>query len=127
VALRRIYRQNYNTNSVAVSTYRLAGQESLLRRPPWTPRSWFALDAGYSKLHLGTSYPVLLFLQTTSSLRDSIRPYISKHSRLPILARDSQSGKRAELYVGYTITKGYRRWSRSGRRRGTTDPKLCYC
>jgi hypothetical protein len=45
---------DYENNSVLVSTF-ASHSRSYAANGSWTPRAWFSLDAGYSKMHLNTA------------------------------------------------------------------------
>ena len=54
------YRQNYNTNSVTLSTHS-ARARNYSFDASWAPRAWLAFDAGYSRLHLNTVSGIAFF------------------------------------------------------------------
>jgi hypothetical protein len=113
------YRQNYNNNSVAVSTYSNRARNFSFDAS-WTPNSSFALDAGYSKLHLDTVSGIAFF--ANSQLIKGLNAiYISNIHAANIGARIAIK-KMAELYVGYTITKDTGDGRGSPAPPGTTDP-----
>jgi hypothetical protein len=96
------YRQNYNTNSVTLSAYSSRARNYSLDAS-WTPRGWFAFDAGYAKLHLDTVSGIAFFgggilNQGFNSI------YLSNIHAVNFGARFA-IGKRADLYTGYSITR----------------------
>jgi hypothetical protein len=97
------YRQSYNNNSVSLSSYSSHSRD-YFANATWTPRTWFSLDAGYSKLHLDTLGGLVFFagapfgtMQTGESL------YISNIHAANLGARIGLR-KYADLYLGYNIT-----------------------
>ena len=96
------YRQNYNTNSVSLSTHS-ARARSYSFDSAWSPGGWLSFDAGYSKIHLDTVSGIAFFgggslVQGLSSVYISNAHVGNFGARLAIK-------KRADLYLGYTITK----------------------
>jgi hypothetical protein len=96
------YLQDYNTNSVSLSIHSSRAR-SYSFNASWTPHSWFSLDAGYSKLHLNTVSGIAFFaggqeIQGLNSI------YISNIHAANLGARFAIK-KRADLYLGYTITR----------------------
>ena len=91
-------RENYNTNSVALASYashaRTHGVDAA-----WTPRQWFSIDAGYSKLHLDTAGGIAYFASGQFPSGQSI--YIS-NLHVASLSAHFDVRKRADLLVGYS-------------------------
>jgi hypothetical protein len=54
-------RANYNINSISVTEHSSRARSYWLDAS-WTPRPWFGIDAGYSKLHLNTLSGIAYFL-----------------------------------------------------------------
>jgi hypothetical protein len=96
------YQQNYNTNSVTLSAYSSRARNYSFDGS-WTPRGWFALDAGYSKLHLDTASGLAFF--AGGSLLSGINTIYVSNVHLVSFGARFALGKRADLYTGYTITK----------------------
>ena len=69
ILLAGVYRQNYNNNSVTLSTHSLRSRQ-YSASGTWTPRGWFALDAGYMKLHLDTVSGLAFFAGAPAGLAD---------------------------------------------------------
>ncbi len=103
------YKQYYNLNPPMSFSNFSSHSRSYNANASWTPRSWFALDASYSKQHLDTLDGLAFFSALTPLSASQLQTgfsslYISNiHSgnmgvRLAL-------GKRADLYAGYTITK----------------------
>ena len=113
------YRQNYNTNSVTLSTYSSRAR-SYSFDSAWSPGGWLSFDAGYSKIHLDTVSGVAFFgggslIQGLNSVYISNAHVANFGARLAIK-------KRADLYVGYTITKDTGDGRSAPAPAGTTDP-----
>jgi hypothetical protein len=92
---------DYNENSVTVSAYSshnriYSGSVSC------TPRSWFALDANYSKLHLDTLGGIAFFAQS-QLFQNQVSYYVSNIHSGTLSARLSR--KRADLYLGYSVVQ----------------------
>jgi hypothetical protein len=99
------YQENYNNNSIVVTSYS-SHARNYSADASWMAKSGFSFDASYSKLHLdslagiaffaGTPFPSLI------SNLDSI--YISNIHALNLGVRIALL-KRADLYLGYNLTK----------------------
>jgi len=90
-------RTNYNTNSVSLSAYS-SHSRNYSADASWTPREWFSLDAGYSKLHLNTAGGIAYFLQ--GDLVNGTSIYISNIHAVNAGARFNVK-RRADIYVGF--------------------------
>lgn len=91
-------RSDYNENSATLSSYSshtriYSGSVS------WTPRSWFALDATYSKSHVDTLGGIAFFAQA-QLFQNQVSYYISNIQSGTLTARLTL--KRADLYLGYS-------------------------
>jgi hypothetical protein len=93
--------ENYNTNSVSISTY-ASHSRNYTANAAWTPRDWFGLDAGYSKLHLDTVGGIAYFANAQFIQGDSV--YIS-NLHIATLTGRFDLKKRADLFVGYSHTQ----------------------
>ena len=103
------YKQNYNLNpAMSFSTYS-SHARTYNANASWTPRSWFALDASYSKQHLDTLDGLAFFSQTSPSGRSQLQTGYSSLYISNIHSGNAGArivlGRRADLYAGYTITK----------------------
>jgi hypothetical protein len=90
----------------------------------WTPKGWFSLDASYNKLH-NDSDTLLAFFAGAPGFRDTLQAdnsvYISNiHSAN--LGMRFGIRKRADLYVGYSITKDVGDGRATPAPVNTTDP-----
>ena len=105
VQLSTSYKQVYNVNApVALSTYS-SHSRNYSANASWAPKDWFALDAGYMKMHLDTVGGIAYFAGTgRATLQEGNSLYLSNVHAANLGARFAVA-KRADLYVGYTITK----------------------
>jgi hypothetical protein len=89
----------HNTNSVTLSEHS-SRSRNYTADASWTPRSWFALDAGYAKLHLDT-LTGLAFFASNQLVTGERSYYVSNvHSTncgLRFVVRD-----RLTVYLGYS-------------------------
>jgi hypothetical protein len=92
-------RSNYNTNSVSLSSSSSHGRNYSFDGS-WMPTGWFAVDAGYSKLHLDTASGIFYFLPSGFAATGNQSIYISNIHSGNLGAR---LGIRriADLYLGY--------------------------
>jgi hypothetical protein len=95
-------RENYNSNSVSLSSY-ASHSRNYNADASWTPRSWFALDTGYSKLHLDSAGGIVYFANG-QPLNGQESLYASNLHVANILARFDLRG-RADFMAGYTHTQ----------------------
>jgi hypothetical protein len=98
LSLSAFSRVQYNTNSVSLSVHG-ARSRNYAVNGTWTPAEWFALDAGYGKIHLDTATGIVYFAAGELTPGSSI--YISNVHTGHLTARLSLLG-RADLYVGYS-------------------------
>ncbi|MBZ5610932.1 MAG: hypothetical protein LAP38_21925 [Acidobacteriia bacterium] len=95
-------RENYNTNSVSLSSY-ASHSRNYSADASWTPRNWFALDAGYSKLHLDTAGGIDYFANG-QSITGQQSIYVSNLHIANLSARFALN-KRADFLAGYSHTQ----------------------
>jgi len=93
---------NYNTNSVALSSF-ASHARNYSANASWIPRDWFSIDAGYSKLHLNTAGGIAYFA-TSQFVTGEQSIYISNIHAANLSARFDFK-KRADLVVGYNHTQ----------------------
>jgi hypothetical protein len=113
------YRQDYNTNSITLSVHSSHARNYSFNAS-WTPRAWFSLDAEYSKLHLD-SVSGIAFFANGQDIQGLNSVYISNLHAANLGARFAIK-KRADLFVGYTITRDAGDGRASPVLLGTTDP-----
>jgi hypothetical protein len=102
VQLSTTYKQVYNVNAPVVLSAYSAHSRNYSANASWAARDWFALDAGYMKLHLDTISGIAYFAGTRT-LQESNSLYLSNVHAANFGARFA--ARRADVYVGYTITK----------------------
>jgi hypothetical protein len=117
------YQQVYNVNApVALSAYS-SHTRNYSANASLALKDWWSLDASYMKLHLDTVGGIAYFAGIgRPTLQDGISLYISNVHAANFGARFAVT-KRADLYVGYTITKDTGD-GRSTPTAGVTDPTL---
>lgn len=99
------YQENYNNNSIVITAYS-SHARTYSADASWSAKPWLSLDASYSKLHLDTLGGVAFFAGAPVARlvtgQESI--YISNIHAANLGAR-IPLGTRADLYLGYNITK----------------------
>ncbi len=95
------YREKYNTNSASFSSHSSRGRNYSFDAS-WASSAKFALDAGYSKMHLDTVSGIAFF--GAGALLANNSYYVSNLHSLNVGARVAPH-KRAEFYGGYSMTK----------------------
>ena len=96
------YKQNYNNNSISITAYSSHARD-YNASASWTPRDWFALDAGYSKLHLDSLSGIAFFITGLPQVFSN-QVYISNIHAANLIARFTVM-KRVDLFAGYSITR----------------------
>ena len=97
------YLENYNNNSILITAYS-SHSRTYTGIASWNAKSWLAVDASYSKLHLDTVGGMAFFAGIPATLMNAQSIYISNiHAgnlglRFPVTSR-------ADFYVGYNITR----------------------
>jgi hypothetical protein len=98
------YRQAYNNDSITLTSYS-SHARSYFANFSWAARDWLSFDAGYSKLHLDTLGGLAFFAGSPrATARTGTSLYISNIHAGNLGIRFSLK-KRADLYVGYNITR----------------------
>ena len=117
------YKQFYNINGLASFSVYASHSRNYTANASYSLSDWFSLDASYMKLHLDTLSGIAYFSgNIRSQLQSGSSLYISNVHAGNLGARIA-IGKRADLYVGYTITKDTGD-GRSTATEGVTDPAL---
>ncbi|HLY20787.1 MAG TPA: hypothetical protein VKR61_26355 [Bryobacteraceae bacterium] len=115
------YKQNYNNNSISLTAYS-SHARNYSANVTWTPRDWFAVDASYAKLHLDALSGIAFFAGLPQvSPYASNQIYISNIHAGNLGARFTVA-KRADVYVGYSITRDTGDGRGSASPSGATDP-----
>ena len=103
------YKQFYNLNPpFSLSNYS-SRSRSYSGNASWAPRTWFVLDASYNKQHLDTLDGLQFFSQvssqTASILQTSYQSLYISNIHAANLGMRFEIQKRADVYLGYAITK----------------------
>ena len=100
------YRQVYNVNSPGPITTFSSHSRDYNAGATWSLRERISLDAGYTKLHLDTASGIDFFSGTGSRLAATpgTSVYISNIHAVNLGARIGVM-RRAELYLGYSLTR----------------------
>ncbi|MGA2131479.1 MAG: hypothetical protein ABSH50_04115 [Bryobacteraceae bacterium] len=112
------YKQNYNNNSVTLSSYS-SHARTYSANAAWSPHDWFTLDASYSKLHLDSLSGILFFAGPDQLSSNQV--YISNIHAANLGTRFAIA-KRTDLYVGYSITRDTGDGRSTPAPVGATDP-----
>ena len=114
------YKEVYNTNPQFGFLLSSSHSRNYNSSASWAPKDWFTLDASYSKLHLdNTSFLAFFSGLTRSTLGAGQSVYLSNiHAGNLGQAFASGIGRRADLYVGYSIVKD------TGDGRSTPSPSV---
>jgi hypothetical protein len=99
------YQENYNNNSIVITAYSSRAR-NYSAEASWSAKPWLALDTSYSKLHLDTIGGVAFFAgsPTVSLVSGQQSIYVSNIHAANLGAR-IPLGSRADIYLGYNITK----------------------
>ncbi|HZL57437.1 MAG TPA: hypothetical protein VFC21_10165, partial [Bryobacteraceae bacterium] len=103
------YQENYNNNSIQITAYSSRAR-NYSADASWNARKWVSLDATYSKLHLDTIGGIDFFASTipnaviSQEVTGMQSIYVSNIHGANLGLRFVLS-PRADLYVGYNITK----------------------
>ena len=100
------YRENYNSNSIVVTSYS-SHARTYSADATWMSKSGLSFDASYSKLHLDTAGGIAFFAGALRPLlvTDLESIYVSNVHSLNAGVRFSVLKKRADLYLGYNLTR----------------------
>ena len=113
------YRQVYNVNApVSLSAFS-SHSRNYTANAAWSPRNWFSVDASYMKLHLDTVSGLAFF--AGSQLQQTPTIYLS-NIHAANLGTHFGLGIRADLYLGYSITRDTGDGRAGAVRPGITDP-----
>jgi hypothetical protein len=105
VTLGVAYRQNYNNNSIAITSFSSRGR-SYSADASWAPQSRLSFDASYAKLHLDSIGGIAFFAGAPAPalVTGLSSVYISNLHSLNLGIRFTPM-KRVDLYAGYNLTK----------------------
>ena len=97
------YLESYNNNSILITAYS-SHSRTYTANASWNAKSWVSLDASYSKLHLDTIGGLAFFAGSPALLNNAPSIFISNIHAGNLGLRFALTA-RADLYVGYNITK----------------------
>jgi len=99
------YQENYNNNSIQITAYS-SHARTYSANASWAAKSWVSLDASYTKLHLDTIGGIDFFAGSpiAQQITGMTSIYISNIHAANLGLRFALT-KRADLYLGYNITK----------------------
>lgn len=106
VQLSAAYKQFYNLNAPVDFTAFSSHSRNYSASASWSPNDWFSLDASYMKLHLDTMTGINYFAGTgfRPSQESALSYYLSNVHAANLGVR-IDFRRKADLYLGYTITK----------------------
>jgi hypothetical protein len=117
------YREAYNINAPFSFTFSDAHSRSYNANASWSPINWFSVDASYSKLHLDSLSFLAFFAGVNQpQLQTSYSSLYISNIHAGNLSVRFAVGKRADLYLGYSITKDTGDGRSTAVPPGTTDP-----
>jgi hypothetical protein len=99
------YKQVYNVNAPVVLSAYSSHSRNYSANASWAAKDWLALDAGYMKLHLDTVSGIAYFAGTGRPTRQEDTSLFWSNIHAANLGARLAVAKRADVYVGYTITK----------------------
>ena len=121
VQLSTSYKQVYNVNApVSLSAYS-SHSRNYTASASWAPKDWFSLDASYMKLHLDTVSGLAYFAGFPRATLQTGNTFYMSNIHAANFGVRYAVAKRADLYVGYTITKDTGD-GRASATNGVTDP-----
>jgi hypothetical protein len=101
------YHQVYNLNAPLTFSTFDSHSRQYGANASWAPKDWFSIDASYMKLHLDTRGGIAFFASTTTrpQLVSAFPSYFRSNIHAANLGSRFSVKKRADVYVGYAITK----------------------
>ncbi len=116
------YRQNYNNNSITLTSYS-SHTRNYFGNFSWAARNWASVDAGYSYLHNDSLGGLQFFAGAPSAqLTTGTSVYVSNIHAANLGIRLAL--KRADIYAGYNITRDVGDGRPALQPLGTTDALL---
>ncbi|HUK16056.1 MAG TPA: hypothetical protein VLW65_06555 [Bryobacteraceae bacterium] len=117
------YRELYNENApLNFLTYSSRSRQTSVTGS-WSPQGWFSIDGSYTKLHLDTVGGLAFFAGVGfSQLQTGFNSIYISNIHAGNLAMHFALRKRADLYIGYSITKDTGDGRASAVSAGVTDP-----
>ncbi|MFN0166399.1 MAG: hypothetical protein ACKV22_08200 [Bryobacteraceae bacterium] len=96
------YKQNYNVNSANLS-FHSSRSRNYFFDASWAPRDWFAFDTSYAKIHLDTLTGLAFFI--SNQLVGGQQSLYLSNIHTANLGLRFAARKRADLYIGYSISE----------------------
>lgn len=116
---RLVYNENAPLNLLSFSSRTRTASASA----SWAPRDWLSFDASYTHLHLDTVGALQFFAGASfSQLQTAYSSIYVSNIHAANLGVRFSAGKRADLFVGYTITKDTGDGRATQVPAGVTDP-----
>jgi hypothetical protein len=113
------YRQVYNINAPFSLSEYSSHSRNYTGSASWSPKDWFSVDASYMKLHVDTVSGLVFF--AAFQLQQTPTIYLSNVHAANLGAHFGLV-KRADLYVGYSITRDTGDGRGAALQPGITDP-----
>jgi hypothetical protein len=99
-------RQVYNVNAPVSFSAFSSHSRNYSAAASWAPKGWFAIDASYTRLHLDTTSALAFFAGPARvQLRTAYSSLYVSNIHAASLGTRLAIRKRADLYLGYSITK----------------------
>ena len=98
------YRQNYNNNSIVLTAYS-AHARDYLADFSWSARDWLSFNTGYQQLHLDTAGGIAFFAGLPRARLQSGESIYISNIHAGNIGMHLALSKRADLYLGYSITR----------------------
>ncbi|MBZ5579984.1 MAG: hypothetical protein LAP40_25785 [Acidobacteriia bacterium] len=99
------YRQVYNVNSSDPLSLYSSHSRNYTADASWSPKGWFSLDASYMKLHLDTASGLVFFASVPNPQLQRTPAFYLSNIHAANLGVRFGLRKRADLYLGYSITR----------------------
>jgi hypothetical protein len=105
VQLSASYREVYDVNSPQLFSLYNSHSRNYNANASWAPKSWFTLDASYSQIHLDSQSFLAFFAGVNRpQLQTGYQSLYISNIHSGNLGIRFALGKRADVYVGYSIT-----------------------
>jgi hypothetical protein len=98
------YKQYYNNNSITLTAYDVHSR-NYFANFSWAAKSWFALDTTFNRMHLDTAGGIAFFASVPSPTLETGESIYISNIYAGNLGAHIALTKRADLYLGYSITK----------------------
>jgi hypothetical protein len=99
------YKQFYNINALVSYSVYSSHSRNYTANASYALKDWFSLDASYMKLHLDSVSGIAYFAGSVRPLLENGDSLFLSNVHAGNLGTRIAIGKRADLYLGYSITK----------------------